>query len=99
MNPTLIGFVKKELSQALRDPRMRMMLFVLPVIQLVIFGVALSTDIRNVRLAVAAEPGDTFTRRLADHFYATGWFLPVTPVGGDPFDWVRSGRAEVVLVA
>jgi ABC-2 type transport system permease protein len=100
MNPTIIGFIRKELVQAVRDPRARGMLFIMPVIQLIIFGVALSSEIRNVRLAVSARPDDAFSRRLADRFYASGWFIETRPVGaGDPFDWVRSGRAEAVLVA
>jgi ABC-2 type transport system permease protein len=99
MNQTILGFIRKELSQALRDPRMRGMLFVMPIVQLLIFGVAISSEIRNVRLAVSASPSDAFTRRLADRFYSSGWFLPAGPLKGDPFDVVRARRAEVVLVA
>jgi len=96
---TLRGFVRKELSQALRDPRMRGMLFVMPVLQLLLFGFALSSEIRNIRLAVVSRPDDAFTRRLAERFDESGWFKRVAPGAGDPFDWVRSGRAEAVLVA
>lgn len=99
MNQTILGFIRKELVQTVRDPRARGMLFIMPVVQLLVFGVALSSEIRNVRLAVASRPDDAFSRRLADRFYASGWFVPVAPGDGDPFDWVRSGRAEAVLVA
>jgi len=99
MNSTLRGFIRKELVQALRDPRMRGMIFLVPVIQLVIFGFAISSEIRNIRLAVSASPSDAFTRRLARRFDESGWFKAVDPGPGDPFDWVRSGRAEAVLVA
>jgi ABC-2 type transport system permease protein len=99
MNPTLMGFIRKELTQALRDPRMRGMIFFVPVIQLVIFGYAISSEIRNIRLAVSASPSDRFTARLAERFDSSGWFVRADPGAGDPFDWVRSGRAEAVLVA
>jgi len=99
INPTVAGFVRKELSQALRDPRMRGMLFIMPVVQLLMFGFALSSEIRNIRLAVVASPDDAFTRELADRFYGGGWFARADPGPGDPFDWVRAGRAEAVLVA
>jgi ABC-2 type transport system permease protein len=99
MNPTILGFIRKELVQTVRDPRARGMLFIMPVVQLIVFGVALSSEIRNVRLAVFSRPGDAFSRRLADRFYASGWFIKVSPEGADPFDWVRSGKAEAVLVA
>ncbi|HVE13292.1 MAG TPA: ABC transporter permease [Elusimicrobiota bacterium] len=99
MNPTLAGFVKKELSQALRDPRMRAMLFIMPIIQLVVFGVAISSEVRNVRLAVRARPDDAFTRRLAQRFYAENWFIPAPGCRQEAFDAVRSGCAEAALVA
>ncbi|MFI5350651.1 MAG: ABC transporter permease [Elusimicrobiota bacterium] len=99
MRRTLLGFVRKELSQALRDPRMRGMLFIMPVLQLLLFGFALSSEIRNIRLAVFSRPDDSYTRRLAERFDSSRWFKRVEPGAGDPFDWVRSGRAEAVLVA
>ncbi len=99
INPTIVGFVRKELAQALRDKRMRGMLLVMPVVQLLMFGFALSSEIRNIRLAVVAGPGDAFTRELAERFYAGRWFVRMRPGPGEPFDWLRSGRAEAVLVA
>jgi ABC-2 type transport system permease protein len=99
MLQTLLGFTRKELSQALRDPRMRGMLFFMPVIQLLMFGFAVSSEIRNIRLAVVSSPGDAYTRRLVDRFDSSKWFTRVAPGAGDAFDWVRSGRAEAVLIA
>lgn len=99
MRQTVLGFVRKELSQALRDPRMRGMLFFMPVIQILLFGFAVSSEIRGIRLAVVARPDDSYTRRLAERFDASGWFVRVPAGTGDPFDWVRAGKAEAVLVA
>ncbi len=99
MLQTLLGFTRKELSQALRDPRMRGMLFFMPIIQLLMFGFAVSSEIRNIRLAVVSSPGDAYTRRLVEGFDSSKWFTRVNPGAGDAFDWVRSGRAEAVLVA
>jgi ABC-2 type transport system permease protein len=99
MRQTVFGFVRKELSQALRDKRMRGMLLIMPVVQLLMFGYAVSNEIRNIRLAVVSRPGDAYTRRLVDRFASSGWFKLVDPGAGDAFDWARSGRAEAVLVA
>jgi ABC-2 type transport system permease protein len=99
MLQTLMGFTRKELSQALRDPRMRGMLFFMPIIQLLMFGFAVSSEIRNIRLAVVSRPDDSYTRRLVERFDSSKWFTRVNPGAGDAFDWVRSGRAEAVLVA
>jgi ABC-2 type transport system permease protein len=99
MRQTVFGFVRKELSQALRDPRMRGMLLFMPVIQLLMFGFAVSSEIRNIRLAVVSRPGDAYTRKLVERFDSSGWFKRADPGAGDAFDWVRSGRAEAVLIA
>ena len=39
--------LRKEFLQIARDPRLARVIFIAPVIQLVIFGYAVSTDIRN----------------------------------------------------
>ena len=40
--------VRKEFLQVRRDPRLARVIFVAPMIQLMIFGYAVSTDVRNV---------------------------------------------------
>lgn len=99
MNPTLLGFLRKEFIQTLRDPRMRILLFLAPVIQLILFGYALSNEVRDIRLAVAAPPGDAVASRLLVRAEASGWFIPERFAGDDPVAWIQSGRAEAVLVA
>lgn len=99
MNRTLIGFIKKEFRQVLRDKRMRLILFVLPVIQLTLFGVAISTEIRNVRLGLAAAPGDTVAFDIYRRALGSGWFQPASRPNEDPFALLQSGRADAVLVA
>jgi ABC-2 type transport system permease protein len=98
MNLTLIGFIKKELNQTLRNPRMRGLLFMAPVIQLTLFGYALSTDIRNIRLAGVYAPQDGFASRLEQRCYASGLFRPVK-ITGDPYQYVLAGHADAVFVA
>lgn len=95
----ILGFVKKEFAQVLRDPVMRVFVFVAPVIQLTIFGWAISNEFKNLRLAVFASPGDVMSARLAERFYASGWFVPAPDEGErDPERLLRSGRAHAVLV-
>jgi ABC-2 type transport system permease protein len=99
LNITLIGFLKKEFRQVLRDPRMRLILFVLPVIQLTLFGVAISTEVKNIRLSLIAAPNDTVAQDVYRHAIASGWFVPAHVDTTDPFERVQSGRADAVLVA
>src|SRR5579864_5110739 len=43
--------LRKEFVQALREPRMRVLLFVPPVVQLIVFGFAVNLDVDHARLA------------------------------------------------
>ncbi|MGZ3688521.1 MAG: ABC transporter permease, partial [Bdellovibrionota bacterium] len=99
MNRTLTGFIRKELTQTLRDPRMRILLFVAPMMQLTLFGVAISTEVKNIRLAAQFDSKDTVMRDIYERSLSSGWFLPVAfPPGADPFQLVESSRADAVLV-
>lgn len=100
-NRTLRGFLRKEFRQALRDPRMRTLLFVAPAVQLTIFGVAISNEVKNLRLAAVYAPSDQVSRDIHERAIATGWFIRATDIDtqADPFTWVQSDRADAVLVA
>jgi ABC-2 type transport system permease protein len=100
MNTTVMGFFKKELVQTLRDPRMRIMLFVMPIIQMTLFGIAISTETRNIKLAAVYKPNDFLMRRIVERCYSSQWFIPAK-IGdmNDAFRMVQSGKADVVLIA
>ena len=98
MNRTLIGFIKKELIQTLRDPRMRVMLFVMPVIQLTLFGVALSNEVKNIRIAAIFDSKDTVLRDIYERSIAGSWFIPARSKERDPFTMIEADDADAVLV-
>jgi ABC-2 type transport system permease protein len=64
----------KECIQALRDPRMRLMILVVPVVQLLVFGYAVTTDVRRVVLAVQDLDGSQTSRELVSRLVASGYF-------------------------
>ncbi len=70
----IIELVRKESRQLLRDPRSRIAMFVAPVIQLIIFGYAVNTDIRNTRTLVVDHDRTSESRALIDAFAASGYF-------------------------
>lgn len=97
-NPTLLGFIKKEFIQTLRDPRNRVLLFIAPAIQMMIFGFAISSDIKNIRLYVPPSYADTVLSDIQQHAFACGWFIPAKGAHLDPFEMINSNEADVVLV-
>jgi len=64
----------KEFIQTLRDPRLRFLLFVPPMIQLLAFGYAANLDIKHIPTAVYDESRTQLSRDLADTFSASGYF-------------------------
>lgn len=70
----ILELVRKELRQIFREPRMRAVLLVAPVIQLLMFGYAVSTDVRNTRLFVVDQDRTALSRDLAATLTASGYF-------------------------
>lgn len=64
----------KEFIQIFRDPRMRTMIFLPPLIQLVVFGYAARTDIHHIALAVYDLDNSVSSRELAARFQRSGYF-------------------------
>jgi ABC-2 type transport system permease protein len=69
--------VLKELRQLLRDPKTRRVIFAAPVVQLIIFGYAVNTDVRNVATAVVDHDRSAASRELVDALTASGYFRVV----------------------
>ncbi len=93
----LAAFVKKELTQTLRDPRMRFVLFAAPIIQLIIFGYVATTDVKNIAFHAVDLDRTSASRALVSAFTATGYFREVL-ANNDPETALRSNQADVVLV-
>jgi ABC-2 type transport system permease protein len=64
----------KEFLQMLRDPRMRMVVFGFPVIQMMVMAFALNTDVMNIRTAVLDMDRTNESRAMVDAFTAGGYF-------------------------
>ncbi|MBU0972343.1 MAG: ABC transporter permease [Proteobacteria bacterium] len=64
----------KEFLQMLRDPRMRAVIFGMPVIQMVIMAFALTTDVTEIRTALLDMDKSVSSRELISDFTAGGYF-------------------------
>lgn len=72
-----LSFVKKEFLHILRDTRTLMVLLVMPVVMIVLFGFALSTELKNVKVGVYTPSDDIFTRKLIDRIGESEYFTIV----------------------
>jgi ABC-2 type transport system permease protein len=99
MRERLRHMLVKEFIQALRNPRMRAMIFVTPVIELFLFGYAVTTDVRNIALAVYDLDQSVASRELVSRFVRSGYFDLVESVA-EPArvqELLDRGEARAVL--
>jgi len=69
-----LGFVKKEFQHIFRDYRTLIILFGIPAAQILIFGFAVSTDIKNAGVAFLDLSKDEITQKLSDKILSSGFF-------------------------
>ncbi|HEX6200515.1 MAG TPA: ABC transporter permease [Thermoanaerobaculia bacterium] len=70
----LFAVARKELLQLRRDPRSLVLAFVLPLLLLVLFGYAITWDVRDIETAVLDQDRSARSRELLDAFSASGYF-------------------------
>lgn len=89
----------KEIIQALRDPRMRFILFVIPAVQTVVFGYAVNTDVRNVKTAIYDQDNTRQSRDLVARFQRSGYFLMTERIGSEARvrELMDRGGVKVIL--
>jgi ABC-2 type transport system permease protein len=99
--PAAIGrvleVVRKEFLQIFRDPRLYRVIFIAPVLQLVVFGYAVSTDVRHTRTFVVDHDRSEVSRNLLEAFTASGYFRVVgrSDRSADLTNALDGGRAIV----
>lgn len=69
-----IAFVKKEFFHIFRDRRTMLILLGMPVVQIILFGFAITTEVKNVRVGVLDPSNDIVTRKIIDRLDASEYF-------------------------
>jgi ABC-2 type transport system permease protein len=89
----------KECLQVFRDPRMRAIIFFVPVFQTLIFGYIVTTDVKRVTTAVCDLDDSAASRELINRFVAPGYFRIAAHVPDlrAAQELVDRGRAQAVL--
>ncbi len=70
-----IGFVKKEFHHIFRDPRTMLILFGMPIAQILIFGYVVSNEINDVKIGVYDKSKDHITKEITNKITASGFFI------------------------
>lgn len=94
-----LAFVRKEFYHILRDRRTMLILLVMPVVMIILFGFALTTEVRNINVAILAPEPDNTVRQIADRLDASEYFTVKGELDlpGDIDRLFRSGEIDLVL--
>jgi ABC-2 type transport system permease protein len=95
-----LGFVKKEFLHIFRDYRTLIILFGIPAAQILIFGFAVSTDIKNAGVAFLDLSKDEITQKLSDKIISSGFFIKTDNLlNYNDIDRIfRKGKTKAVIV-
>jgi ABC-2 type transport system permease protein len=95
-----LGFVKKEFLHIFRDYRTLFILFGIPAAQILIFGYAVSMDIKNAGVAILDLSKDEITEQLTDKIISSGFFKRTENLlNYDDIDKVfKKGHTKAVII-
>ena len=71
---TFLYFIRKEWMHIWRDKRTLVILFGMPIAQMLIFGFALTNEVKNSRIAVLDPSKDQYSNRLVERISASKYF-------------------------
>ena len=95
-----IAFVIKEAKHILRDKRTMLILFGMPVVMMLLFGFAITTDVKNVRTVVVTSEMSPRTQQAVERLAQSEYFI-ITQTVKTPKDaeqLIRSQKADMALV-
>ncbi|GAB1404401.1 MAG: ABC transporter permease [Lentimicrobiaceae bacterium] len=94
------GFVIKEFLHIFRDKRTMVILFGMPLIQVLLFGFAINTDIKDAWISVVDPSPDQVTLAIRDKLFASGYFreaeMSFSPTGIE--EQFRQGKIKMVVI-
>lgn len=94
-----MSFVRKEFYHIFRDKRTILILLGMPVVEIILFGFAITTEVNNIRVAVLDPSNDVSTRKIIDRFDANAYFDVIKRLrsSSDIEKVFQKGEADMVL--
>ena len=95
-----ISFIIKEAKHILRDKRTMLILFGMPVVLMLLFGFAITTDVKNVRTVVVTSQMDHLTQAAVERLAQSEYFT-ITQTVGTPQEaesLIRCQKADMAMV-
>jgi ABC-2 type transport system permease protein len=96
----IFAIIQKEFSQTLRDRTTLLIMLTLPLLQLILFGYAINTNVRHIPTVVADQSLDHASQSYLDDMVNSGYFDIVESASGQAgaIQAIDAGRARVGIV-
>jgi ABC-2 type transport system permease protein len=96
----LYTFIRKEFLHVFRDRKTLMMLFGLPIVQITLFGFALTNEVKNARIVVLDYSKDDITKELTDKIEASRYFeVEKSLTSNDEIeDAFKTGKIKLAII-
>ncbi|MDR1203592.1 MAG: ABC transporter permease [Tannerellaceae bacterium] len=95
-----LSFIRKEFHHIFRDVRTMLILLIIPVILIILFGYAISTEIKSSPIAILDYSRDNVTNRLAEQLQASEYFKIYKTAGSyeEVETLFRQGKIRLAVV-
>lgn len=95
-----ISFVIKETKHIVRDKRTMLILFGMPIILMLLFGFAITNDVKNVRTVIVMSNTDYATQQVVDRLAASEYFtiIKVVATPAEAEQAIRGQKADMAVV-
>lgn len=95
-----VAFIGKEFRHIFRDLRTLLILIGMPIVQIILFGFAITTEVNNIDVAILVTSQDAVVQKIEEHLEASHYFNVIGTLA-HPSEIERillDGSADIVLV-
>ena len=94
------GFIIKEFYHIFRDVRTMLILFGMPVVQVLLFGFAISNEITNAPIAILDHSNDYITQQITNKLLSSGFFVRSDNVSDESqiHEIFRRGKVKEIII-
>lgn len=94
------SFIIKETKHIIRDKRTMLILFGMPIVMMLLFGFAITNDVKNIRVVIVTSNSNYATQQIVDRL-ATSEYFKITKVVDTPAEaeqTIRAQKADMAVV-
>ena len=95
-----MAFIRKEFYHIFRDKRTLLILFGIPIVQVILFGFAITNELNNANITIVDPSRDQWTLRIKEKMVSSGYFTlqGYADNAEEAHDLFRSGKIKMAVI-